>query len=74
MLLVGPLTPDRSRAMTRMKRDTLVLHVGGWAWGWQPHTVKIFCSETQQSVSKGRELFVDERSLETGFDNGNLEC
>jgi hypothetical protein len=32
--------PDRSRVMTQTKRDTLVLQVGGWAWGSQPHTVK----------------------------------
>jgi hypothetical protein len=32
--------PDRSRVMTQTKRDTLVLQVGGLAWGKQPHTVK----------------------------------
>jgi hypothetical protein len=32
--------PDRSRVMAQTKRDTLVLHVGGLAWGYQPHTVK----------------------------------
>jgi hypothetical protein len=32
--------PDRSRVMTHTKRDTLVLEVGGLAWGQQPHTVK----------------------------------
>jgi hypothetical protein len=26
--------PDRSRVMTQTKRDTLVLHVGGLAWGF----------------------------------------
>jgi hypothetical protein len=26
--------------MTPTKRDTLVLQVGGLAWGYQPHTVK----------------------------------
>jgi hypothetical protein len=31
---------DRSRVMTQTKRDTLVLQVGGMAWGKQPHTVK----------------------------------
>jgi len=40
MLLVGPPMPDRSRVMTQTKRDTLVLQVGGLAWGLQPHTVK----------------------------------
>jgi hypothetical protein len=29
MLLVGPPMPDRSRVMTKTKRDTLVLQVGG---------------------------------------------
>jgi hypothetical protein len=32
--------PDRSRVMAQTKSDTLVLQVGGWAWGLQPHTVK----------------------------------
>jgi hypothetical protein len=26
---------------SQTKSDTLVLQVGVWAWGWQPHTVKI---------------------------------
>jgi hypothetical protein len=39
MLLVGPPMPDRSRVMTQTKSDTLVLQVGGLAWGEQPHTV-----------------------------------
>jgi len=30
MLQVGPPMPDRSRVMTQMKRDTLVLQVGDW--------------------------------------------
>jgi len=25
-----------SKVMTQTKRDTLVLQVGGWAWGWRP--------------------------------------
>jgi hypothetical protein len=25
--------PDRSREMPKTKRDTLVLQIGGWAWG-----------------------------------------
>jgi hypothetical protein len=32
--------PDRSRVMTQTKRDTMVIQVGGLAWGYQPHTVK----------------------------------
>jgi hypothetical protein len=47
MLLVGPPMPDRSRVMTPTKRDTLVLQVGGLAWGQQPHTVKTYCYESR---------------------------
>lgn len=32
--------PHRSKVMIQMKRNTLVLQVCGWAWGWQPHPVK----------------------------------
>ena len=39
-LLVWPSTPERSKVMTQTKRDTLVLQVGGWEWGWHPHPVK----------------------------------
>jgi hypothetical protein len=31
--MVGPPMPDRSRVITQTKRDTLVLQVGGLAWG-----------------------------------------
>ena len=30
LLLVGSPMPDRSKAMTQTKRDTLALQVGGW--------------------------------------------
>ena len=33
VLPVGPPMPDRSRVMTQTKRYTLVLQVGGLAWG-----------------------------------------
>jgi hypothetical protein len=33
--------PDRSRVLIQTKRVTLVLQVRGWAWGQQPHPVKI---------------------------------
>jgi len=33
MLPVGNPMQDRSRVMTQTKRDTLVLQVGGLAWG-----------------------------------------
>jgi len=39
-----------------------------------PHTIKIICSETQQLALERWETDVDERSLETGFDNSHLEC
>jgi hypothetical protein len=32
--------PDRSRSRSQTKRDTLVLRIGSWACGSQPHTVK----------------------------------
>jgi hypothetical protein len=31
--LTGAPMPDRSKVMTQTKWDTLVLQVGGWAWG-----------------------------------------
>jgi len=31
---------DRTKVMTQIKRDTLVLQVEGWAWGWWPHLLK----------------------------------
>jgi len=36
--------PDRSKVMAQTKRKTLVLQVGGWAVGSQPHPIKdMFC-------------------------------
>jgi hypothetical protein len=32
---------DRSRGRSQTKRDILVLQIGGWALGQQPHAVKI---------------------------------
>ena len=43
--------PDRSRVMTQTKRDTLVLQVGGLAWGKEPNTVKILLL---RKLNKGR--------------------
>jgi hypothetical protein len=34
--------------MTQTKKDTLVLQVGGWAGGKQPHPVKKYCYETSR--------------------------
>jgi len=39
-LLIGPPTPDMSKVMTQTKSDTLVLQVGGWTWGSEPHPIK----------------------------------
>ena len=35
-LLAGSRKPDRSKVIAQTKRDTLVLEVGGWAWGDDP--------------------------------------
>jgi len=40
MLLAWNHVPERSKVVTQTKRDTLVLQVGGWAWGWRSHPVK----------------------------------
>jgi hypothetical protein len=39
--------------MTPTKRDTLVLQVGGLAWGYQPHTVK---NLLLRKANKGKKL------------------
>jgi len=31
---------DKSKVMTQTKRDTLILQVGGWVWGSEPHPIK----------------------------------
>jgi len=68
MLLVGPPMPDRSRVMTQTKRDTLVLQVGGLGVGLTtPH-------RNNNNLLRNLQTHVDERSLEIGLDNGNLEC
>jgi len=68
MLLVGPPMPDRSRVMTQTKRDTLVLQVGGLGVGLTtPH-------RNNNNLLRNLQPHVDERSLEIGLDNGNLEC
>jgi hypothetical protein len=40
-LLAGPPMPDRSKVVTQVKRDTLVLQVGGWGMGLTTHPHKI---------------------------------
>ena len=37
LLVAGPPMPDRSKVMAKMKGDTLVLQVGGCAWGLRPN-------------------------------------
>jgi len=39
-LLIRPPASDRSKVITQTKRDNLVLHIGGCAWGLQPHPIK----------------------------------
>ena len=53
MLLVGPPMPDRSRVMTQMKRDTLVLQAGGWVSGQQPHPIKIIVMKKKTIGGQG---------------------
>ena len=45
MLLVWHHVPGSSKVMTHTKRDTLALQVGGWAWGWRSHPVKLIFVE-----------------------------
>ena len=40
MLVVWHHVPDRSKVVTQTKWGTLVLQVGGWAWGWKSHPIK----------------------------------
>ena len=40
MVLVWHHLPDRSKVMTQTKRDTLILQVGCWMWGWHSHPIK----------------------------------
>jgi len=51
-LLVRPSMPDRSKVMTQTKRDTLVLHVGGWAWRWCHPVKNIFVEMSLTFLSK----------------------
>jgi hypothetical protein len=40
--------------MALTKRDTLVLHVGGWAWGKQPnHGKKMYVQKTSEMPRMG---------------------
>jgi hypothetical protein len=45
-LLAGSPKPDRSKVMTQTKSDTLVLQVGGWAWGANSPCKKTFVEKT----------------------------
>jgi hypothetical protein len=56
-LLAGALMRETSKVMIQTKRDTLVLQVGGWAWGWQPHPVKLgFVSKPQLKPRKRKKV------------------
>jgi hypothetical protein len=49
--------PDRTKVMTQRKRDSLVLQVGGWAWGSHPHPVKLgFVSKPQLKPRKRKKV------------------
>jgi hypothetical protein len=37
--------PDRSKVTIQTKCGTLILQVGSWAWGSQPHPEKAFIVE-----------------------------
>jgi hypothetical protein len=45
--------PYSSKEMTQTKRGTLVLQVGGWAWGARPHPGKKKVTETSKTPRKG---------------------
>jgi hypothetical protein len=48
-LLAGSPKPDRSNVMAQTKMDTLVLQVGGWAWGYNPTPGKnIYVQKTSE--------------------------
>jgi hypothetical protein len=42
--------PDRSRVMTQTKRDTLVLQVGGLAWGSTPHSKNVLLRKSNKGI------------------------
>ena len=70
MLTVGPPMPDRSRVMTQTKRDTLVLQVGGLAWGLEPHTVKnILLRKLSKGISWIDLMMMDGKGLGIYFGN-----
>jgi hypothetical protein len=56
--------PDRSRVMTQTKRDTLVLQVGGLAWGLQLHTVKnLLLRKLSKGISWMNLMMMDGKGL-----------
>jgi hypothetical protein len=62
--------PDRSRVMTQTKRDTLVLQVGGLAWGLEPHTVKnILLRKLSKGISWIDLMMMDGKGLGIYFGN-----
>jgi hypothetical protein len=55
MLLIGLPMPDRSSVMTQTKRDTLVLQVGGLAWGpTTPHSKNLIVTKVEQRKKMDR--------------------
>jgi hypothetical protein len=56
-LLAGAPVPNRSKVMTQTKTNTVVLLVGGWARGCQPHPVKLgFVSKPQMTPRKRKKV------------------
>jgi len=41
--MVGSPMPHRSKVVTQTERDTIVLQVWVWAWGYNPHSIKKTC-------------------------------
>jgi hypothetical protein len=64
LLLEAPPLPDRSKVMTQIKRDTLVLQVGGYAKGQLPiHVKNVFAKKSQIGQSASRTVVIGEMSL-----------
>jgi hypothetical protein len=62
--------PDRSRVMTQTKRDTLVLQVGGLAWGLtSPHSKKLLLGKMSKGISWIDLMMMDGKGLGIYFGN-----
>jgi hypothetical protein len=62
--------PDKLRVITQTKRDSLVLQVGGLAWGYQPHTVKnLLLRKLSKGISWIGLMMMDGKGLGIYFGN-----